>query len=150
MKIKWRIEKKQGYWRPVLTYSIELEQWEIDLAIPKVSIKSKIATPPDFFSYATEEKNNNWKPKNYHTISTADWSVKKAEREIKLIWKPGKNPDYPEVEESFKMLREAYEKELIKAIESKGFIKDGELELTPQTKRKVAPYAAKQKMIGNK
>ncbi len=40
MHIEWKITKKRGYMRPILQYSVRLEEHEKALALPIVSIVS--------------------------------------------------------------------------------------------------------------
>ena len=46
MRITWKIEKKRGNLRPVLTYTVTLEDFERQLATPPLSITSLIPEPP--------------------------------------------------------------------------------------------------------
>ena len=47
MRITWKIEKKRGNLRPVLTYTVTLEDFERQLATPPLSITSLIPEPPE-------------------------------------------------------------------------------------------------------
>ena len=42
MRITWKIEKKRGNLRPVLTYTVTLEDFERALATPPLTITSLI------------------------------------------------------------------------------------------------------------
>ena len=46
MKVEWTIQKKRGNHRPVLRYAIELEEFEVALAVPQVVLESAVARPP--------------------------------------------------------------------------------------------------------
>ncbi|MEF2232159.1 MAG: hypothetical protein V3571_14600 [Pseudodesulfovibrio sp.] len=46
MKIDWTIVKRRGNHRPVLKYTIELEPFEIDLAVPQVVLDDALVRPP--------------------------------------------------------------------------------------------------------
>ena len=47
MRIEWTIQKRAGHLRPKLHYSMTLEDFEIELAVPMVQIASTIPKPLD-------------------------------------------------------------------------------------------------------
>ncbi|MDD4701991.1 MAG: hypothetical protein PHI96_07180 [Desulfovibrio sp.] len=47
MQIEWKIAKKRGNLRPVLSYSVHLEDHEKALALPVVCIVSSIPKPDE-------------------------------------------------------------------------------------------------------
>ena len=45
MRLHWHIDKKRGNFRPVLTYRVELDDWERELATPALRVTSTIPEP---------------------------------------------------------------------------------------------------------
>jgi len=145
MKIKWVIKKKRGNWRPVVTYTCEKSDLEMELGISSVNIKTTI--PKVWRAYYVddeeialsreghEERDETWDPRRYIQLSTPEPTEKSNTVSFFLPWKPGPNPEYPEVEESFRRLQEEYEKKLKEACNSLPFEKKGEINITVEFKK---------------
>ena len=122
MRIDWKIEKKRGNLRPVLRYSVQLEEHEKALALPPVSVLSTIPVPeeesqeycwPGQFERAALQTAQ---PRACHMLEIPSHRGHAWTRNLRLPWR-GDN-DYPEVEASFLLLRRAFEKELTAAGDS--------------------------------
>jgi hypothetical protein len=150
MKIKWEIEKKRGNWRPTLTYTCTKLPDEVNLAIPAVVMGTKIPEPPnsyrDICMPDTDERNEGWVPKNFTTIKTPRNNEQEFGESLKLPWRPGAKPRYPEVEEAFALLQEEWEKCLEITAASAAIHLEGSLDHTKKTKDILAPIVARRKI----
>lgn len=149
MFIKWKIEKKRGNLRPSLTYSIELEEFEQNIAIPIVTIESEIPViPDDYQNYClpgTNEREEGWDPTKTHKLSTPYFKDGSIKEFIRLPFRD--NNDYPEVHRSFEKLRNEFEKHLKASYDSKPISKEYRLELSEETKKIVASGITAAKML---
>ena len=72
MHIEWKITKKRGYLRPILQYSVRLEEHEKALALPIVSIVSTIPQPEeerqDYCYPGLFERAQGYTPTRFHTL----------------------------------------------------------------------------------
>ncbi|MDL2316456.1 hypothetical protein LJC59_05180 [Desulfovibrio sp. OttesenSCG-928-A18] len=144
MRIEWTIEKKRGNLRPMLRYSVTLEEHEKALALPGISVLSCI---PE----VEEERQEYCYPGQYERTKIATTGIERQRRyleipshvghswthSLRLPWR--KDNDYPEVETSFRLLREAFEKELAAAYASKPMRAEGSLETSAPAKANIAP-----------
>ena len=154
MKITWEIKKTRGNWRPELRYKCEKEDWEVKLGVPCVVVeKSGIPKPPDN-SYRVywappgdEERKEGWAPSEWVALRPPEQDAEKRTDGDILPWRPGARPEYPEVEEGMRLLREAYEKALREAMESGPLEIEGELGLSEEMKKALAPVVAAGKML---
>ena len=146
MKITWSITKKRGNWRPVLEYAVILDDWEKELQPQIPHVETNIPEPPEKYRKKDRgtEANPEWEPEGYYMLD------KTGRGAIFLPWRPGANPDYPEVQEAMSMLRDAVEAAIIEAHDSLALEVSGELEMSAQGKRHVAAYVAARKMLGDK
>ena len=149
MKIKWSIEKQQGNFRPVLEYKITLEEFEKDLAMHTVRVTSRIPKIPEsiqrFCLPDTMEREADWKPKAFHVIYTPSFS--RGELKNKLILPYQNDTEFAMVEDSFKLLRQAFETELQAARDSMSVFQRHEMCLTDETRQKMATDIAASKML---
>ncbi len=149
MKIQWKIIKKRGNLRPTLTYSFVVEDYEKGLAIPPVRIDSYIAEPI-----------NSWQehcyPKEHERAATPTFKgmysleivVHKGNgwpQTLRLPWR--EDNYYPEIEESFMLLREAFERELALADASLPMEEESFLNVTDQTSQAIAPTVLAEKFL---
>ncbi len=141
MRITWKITKKRGNWRPVLQYKILLEEWERELNIQIPHITTNIPETPDYGDRCSREADPAWTPKERIYLKP------EYPTNHHLPWRPGPNPEYPEVEEAMAMLRDAVEAAIIQAHDSLALEITGALEMTPQAKKRVAAYVAARKML---
>lgn len=152
MNISWKITKKRGNWRPSFKITLTLEDWELDLGLPdKIEVKTKIPRP-----YACHEAKcppGLWERANPPEGTENTWQVKISLQAgngtftERLPWRPGAQPEYPEVEEAAHQLREEIERLIREAYDSEGWEAGGELGLTEETKRYVAPGVAARRML---
>jgi hypothetical protein len=134
--------------RPKLHYSIELERYEINLAVPMVTINSTIPKPPDAWQshvYPGWNERRDWVPNIFYELSTPSHKDERLKNVLTLPMR--ENPEYPEVESSFSLLRDAYETALMNAYQNAGFETRGELGMSPETKRIVAPAMVAEKLL---
>ena len=141
MHIEWKITKKRGYFRPVLHYSVRLEDHEKALALPIVSVVSTIPQPeedrqdycyPGLFERAAE-----YTPTRFYTLEAPSHKGHPWTRNLTLPWR--NNNEYPEVELSFQHLREALEAEIEKADHSQPMSLNGSVQTSAAAKVMLAP-----------
>ena len=117
MKINWEIEKKRGNWRPLLTAKISFEDWETELNIKPVYVKTPFPlttiTGDMYYSGNTKRGECDSRPKTWKKFRT----ISSEEIKVRLPWRPGANPQYPEVPIILKALQRKYEKALMEAID---------------------------------
>lgn len=143
MRISWKIEKKRGNLRPVLTYAVTLEDCERELATPPLSITSLIPEPPESW------QEHCW-PGQHERAAQTDRDAlpcyqlaipshkgRHGSQSLRLPWRADNS--YPEVEASFRLLREAFEQELRRAGDSHPMHEENSLELGRTALREVVP-----------
>lgn len=149
MKITWTITKKRGNFRPVLSYTCTFEDWEKELQVEKIQKKTKIPKPDynweEVCLPGCMERGKQSSSLGFWDLIADPGSVR--EQTCRLPWRPGARPDYPEVEEGFRLLREAYEQALREAYDSGPFECTGELDLTQETKQHIAPGITAGRML---
>ena len=127
MHIEWNITKRRGNIRPVLHYTVTLEEHERELALPFIRVVSTIPEPPDSwqeFCYPGQHE----RAENPASGKTYDLEIPSH-----------KENDYPEVEQSFKKLRDAFEAELKAAYGSLPMDESNSLETSFDARRFIAP-----------
>ena len=148
MHIEWKIRKKAGHRRPKLDYRLALEPFEIELAVPMVRITSTIPKPPDPWQShvwpGTLERGLQ-APDAVYDLCTPSHKTGSCHEVLTMPARCDKC--YPEVEQSFRELRRAYEQVLLEAYENSAFEIDGRLEMTAETKRRIAPAAAAARFV---
>lgn len=149
MKINWQIEKKRGNYRPKLSYQIMLEEFERELAVDAVQIKSSIAKLQDatkeYCMPGSHERHPDWQPQDYHYLSVPYFKDGKSSGVFRLPFR--ENGEYPEVEASFQLLRKEYEEVVKKAYAHQPIKTHGELDLTRKTKEAIAASLTAKKML---
>lgn len=147
MIIEWSITKKRGNFRPVLSYTIRLEEFEIQLALPGVLLQSTIPEPPQPWSSsclpATNERAG--EQCSTHRIYTPDHKTAETGGRLTLPWR--EDCSYPEVKESFTRLRADFETVLREAYSSLPIEENGRLELSAETKRHIADGIVSEKFL---
>lgn len=150
MIIKWKIEKKRGNLRPSLSYRITLEDYEKELAVPTVHVETLIPEIPDahqnYCMPETNERKNGWEPSAYHHFSTPYFKDGEITGFIRLPLRDSN--DYPDVEASFRMLRDRYEQVLKEAYDIKPFSAEESLEISDETRSIIAAGVAASRMLG--
>lgn len=148
MNIEWSISKQRGNFRPVLTYSIALSEFEVGLGVPAVRVESAIPKPPDLgwtHCWPGQNERGSWTPSEWHTLMTPSHKSKELTERLKLPWR--ENNAYPEVEESFLALRDAFERVLTETSQSKPLLEKGRLETSGLAKAKIAPAFAAERIL---
>ncbi|WP_155310898.1 hypothetical protein [Desulfosarcina ovata] len=146
--MEWTIGKKAGHLRPKLHYTLTLEDFEIDLAVPMVRITSTIPKPPDagqHYVWPGTKECGKEEPEEVYDLCTPSHKTGHCREMLMLPMRPGNN--YPEVEVSFRQLRRAYEEALLAAYANSAFEIGGRLEMTPETKRRMAPAVAARRFL---
>ena len=147
MVIEWNINKKRGNFRPVLTYTITLENFEKELGLPQVIMESSIPEPPDSWSASClpgKCERSGEKCSNYR-IYTPDHKKGVVEGKFILPWRD--NSDYPEIQESFTKLRINFEMVLKEAYNSQPVDISGRLELSEETRKYIASGLVSQRFL---
>ncbi len=149
MKISWNIEKKRGHFRPILIYTVELEEFERELAVPRLNILStipKLDKPGQSHCLPGEnERAEDWVPRDYHYISVPYFKEGYLRETLTLPFR--ESGLYPEVAQSFALLREKYEEIVRNAYSQQPLSQSGELDITPETKQAIAGALAARKML---
>lgn len=147
MIIEWNLKKKRGNLRPVLTYTIKLEDFEKELALPQVVLESTIPQPPE--SWSASCLPGKCERGDFDCIAyrlyTPDHKKGEVEGKLTLPWR--KNSDYPEIKESFLKLRENFESVLKEAYDSHPVDMDGKLELSEKTRSHIASGLVSQRFL---
>ena len=149
MWIEWKITKQRGNLRPVLRYTVRLEDHEKALALPPVSIVSTIPKPeeerqehcyPGLFERA--------EPPAFSGVYSLEAPSHKGQSwmySLRLPWR--EDNAYPEVEASFLLLREALEKELEAACRSVPLELSGSMRTSGRAKAAMAPGIAAERFL---
>ncbi len=149
MKIEWKITKKRGNYRPVLCYYFVIEKFEKELAIPPILVQSTIPEPIDSWQghcYPNEfERGNTPAYKGFYRLELTSHKGKLWKQELRLPWRANNN--YPEVEESFQILRKAFEKELTCANTSAPMDESACMNISHLTAQDIAPSVLAQKFL---
>lgn len=149
MIIEWKITKKRGYFRPVLQYSVRLEDHEKALALPIVSIVSGIPQPEedrqDYCYPGLFERAADYTPTRFYTLEAPSHKGHSWTRALTLPWRAGN--DYPEVEQSFQCLRDALEAEIEKADNSQPMNKNGSVQTSMAAKVMLAPNLLAERLL---
>lgn len=138
MKIQWEVQKKRGNHRPVLNYEIELEQFEVDLAVPQVVLDEAIAKPPSAwrsYCYPGEDERNGVAT-DWHRLMTPSHKHRTVSGSLTLPWREPAD-EYADVEAAFKLLRHNFELILKNAHDSAPLEIVEHLELTDETKKHI-------------
>ena len=141
MHIEWNITKRQGNIRPLLHYTVTLEEHERELALPFIRVVSTIPEPPDSwqeFCYPGQhERAENPASGKTYDLEIPSHKGRLWKQSLRLPWR--EENDYPEVEQSFKKLRDAFEAELKAAYGSLPMDESNSLETSFDARRFIAP-----------
>lgn len=149
MRIEWKITKKRGNLRPVLSYCAQLEDHERALALPVVSIVSTIPRPEeerqDYCYPGQLERSPGYTPETFHTLEAPSHKGHAWTRTLVLPWR--EDNSYPEVDASFAMLRRAMEDALEKAYGSEPMQLEGSVRTSAGAQAKIAPGVMAEKFL---
>jgi hypothetical protein len=148
VNIEWKIEKKRGNYRPLLHYTVTLNEFECGLCLSAVRVQSVIPKPPEAswsYCWPGQNERGEWAPSDWYLLMTPSHKDKSTGQTLKLPWR--ESNAYPEVEESFTALREAFERELSLAIDSAPLNLNGSMELSSLMRKSVAPAYAAQRIL---
>jgi hypothetical protein len=140
MRIVWNIEKKRGNLRPLLRYKVMLEEHEKALALPPVRVRSTIPEPPDSWQshcYPGNHERGGGNSQGMYFLESPAHKGRERDNELRLPWR--ENNKYPEVEESFILLRKALEEQLASAHSSEPMNEEGEMGTSTEMKTTIAP-----------
>ncbi len=148
MKIEWSIQKKRGNHRPVLNYEIELERFEIDLAVPQVVMDNAIAKPPfswRSFCYPNEDERAGVELTWYRLMTPSHKLITTSGRLV-LPWR-GSEDSYDDVKVAFMRLRRDFELVLASTNDSAPVEVVEHLELTEGTRKHIAAGVASARFL---
>ena len=148
MHIEWSITKKRGNYRPVLNFTITLSDFENGLAMPAVRVQSTIPKPPETgwtHCWPGQFERGDRVPEECYLLMTPSHKSRKSTESLRLPWR--EDNEYPEVEESFALLRQAFEAALAKSSQSAPMSAKGSLETTAATKKTIAPAFAAERIL---
>lgn len=189
MNIKWNITKKRGNVRPVLTYTIVLDEHEKALALPPLRLTSEIPEPEESWQehcypgqYERSQTNTPWSTPEtlpvapakdtaattidelpnslsaslsgnspvssprptpdiasgkFHELEIPSHKGHSWTHSLRLPWR--EDNSYPEVEKAFRVLRDAFEKELAAAYSSLPLREENSLQTSANAKAGIAP-----------
>lgn len=149
MKIEWKIIKKRGNYRPVLHYTVVLNEFERGLCLHAVRVESTIPRPPEAswtFCWPGQNERGQWTPSAWYSLMTPSHKDGRLSDSLKLPWR--KDNIYPEVEESFAVLRAAFEAALAQALDSAPLDHCGCLETSGTMRQIMAPAFVAQRILG--
>lgn len=148
MNIEWTLTKARGNYRPVLTYTITLTEFEKNLAVPAVRITSTIPKPPEAgwtHCWPHQNERADWEPSEFYQLMTPSHKTKDTRVTIKLPWR--ESNAYPEVEASLAALRDAFEQMLVNSMNSAALKQSGNMETSVTAKRNIAPAFAADRIL---
>jgi len=148
VNIEWTISKKRGNFRPVLHYTMRLTDFEKSVGMPAVRVQSTIPRPPDpglTYCWPGQNERAEWTPAEHYLLTTPPHTVGEANERIKLPWR--EHNLYPEVEESFLLLRAACELALRESAGSEPMQAEGRLETSGEAKKCIAPALVAERIL---
>ena len=148
MRITWHLEKKRGNLRPELSYDVVLEGQEKSLALPYVRIDSTIPEPAASWQahcYPCEHERAGIAPTGVYQLATPNHAAGTLRQSLRLPWR--EDNAYPEVEQSFRELRRAFEAALAAAHGSQPMDMRGELALSASLKCEMAPALMAERLL---
>ena len=142
MIIEWSVSKKRGNHRPVLRYTVRLEEFERDLALPQVMVESEIPKPPEGWEGHCHPGRNErgGAPCGMYALFTPSHKEGECSASLRLPWR--EDGEYPEIERSFRRLREDFEAVLKSAYDSNPIDLSRSLGLSNATRRHIASGVA--------
>ena len=148
MNIEWNINKQRGNFRPTLTYTITLTEFEKSLAMPAVRITSTIPKPPEtgwMHCWPEQNERGDWTPTEFYQLMTPSHKSKDIRESIKLPWR--ESNEYPEVEASLSALRDEFEATLVSSMNSSSLNLSGSIHTSATAKTTIAPTFAANRIL---
>ena len=149
MHIEWKIEKKRGNYRPKLSWKISLDEYEKNLALGSVEVESTLPKPPEewegFCYPGHNERVANWKAQAFYSLSTPCHKNKELEGSVRLPWR--EDNLYPEIEQSFDLLRGVFEQALRAAYDSLPLETGQQMNSSAPMKKHIASDLAAQRLL---
>lgn len=148
MKIEWSVQKKRGNHRPVLKYSIELEQFEIDLAVPQVVVDRAVARPPSSwrsFCYPDVDERAG-ASLDWYPLMTPSHKMGKTSGTLTLPWRTPGNA-FEDVKIAFARLNRDFELVLANANDSAPVEILEHIELSDDTRKHIAAGVASARFL---
>jgi len=140
MRIEWKITKKRGNLRPVLTYSVTLDDYEKALALPPLRVKSSIPEPRDSWQDycwpGQHERAEKPELGECYELEAPSHRGRSWPQTLRLPWRA--DNDYPEVEASFLEFRRALEALVAESYASQPVETAGSLDASIGARRHVA------------
>ncbi len=148
MRIEWSIDKKRGNLRPILSYTVALEEHEKALALPSVCIESSIPEPADSWQehcHPGQCERAGLPSKGFYRLESPSHQGRSHPQTLRLPWR--EDNAYPEIEASFAILRDALEKELAAAYASAPMREHGSLRTGASAKAHIAPGVLAERLL---
>ena len=149
MKITWNLDKKRGNYRPTLTYAMVLEDFEREMAVDSISIRSllpKLDRPDEAFCLpGTHERLEGWQPRDYHHISTPYFKDGQSSGFLRLPFR--ESGEYPEIEASFALLKQQHEARVRQTYAWQPLARQGELDLSGETREAIAATLTARRLL---
>lgn len=140
MEILWKVHKKRGNYRPVLSWAITLEPSEMALGLAPLPVDTGIPMPCCYWEphcYPGQHERRGAASQGSWEVITPSHRSGKAEGRMVLPWR--EENVYPEVAEGFERVRSAMEKALSEAARSLPMHEEGRLELGEMARKRLAP-----------
>jgi len=148
MKIDWTIVKRRGNHRPVLKYAIELESFEIDLAVPQVVVEDALVRPVSSwrsFCYPGRDERTCPSLERYRLMSPSH-EQRTFSESLTLHWREPSDR-FDDVRAAFERLRADFETALRSAHDSAPLDLVEGLELTRRTREHIVRGVAAAKFL---
>ena len=149
MRIDWKITKKRGNLRPLLTYTVTLEEHEKALALPPLRVRSSIPEPEDSWQehcYPGQmERAERGRHVSCYELESPSHRGKSWPQTLRLPWR--EDNAYPEVEASFLAFRKAFESLLEQACASAPMQEEGSLGPSEASRALVAPAVLAERFL---
>ena len=141
MRIDWNLSKRRGNIRPTLSYTVTLEEHERALALPFIRVASTLPEPPDSwqeFCYPGQhERGEAPASGKVYDLEIPSHKGRIWKQSLRLPWR--EDNAYPEIEASFRKLREAFEAQLKAAYDSLPLDESDSLQTSLEARRRIAP-----------
>ncbi|WP_310598654.1 hypothetical protein [Desulfobulbus sp.] len=149
MRIVWQIEKQRGNYRPSLNFTLELEEYEQRLAVEAVNVRSlipRIEAPHQMYCLPGRfERAAGWCPLDYHWLAAPFFRDGSRHGFIRLPFR--ESGSYPEVEQSFTLLRETHEEVVRQAYSWEPISESHRMDISPDGRRAIAAKLTAERLL---